>query len=185
MVPLWFPRLLDALASNHDQPGFRQAQLATVRGDGRPANRTVVVRNVDESSGGLWISTDSRSAKVEQLEQTGWAELCWYFSGSREQFRLLGRVRVVGPEAPSADRTAAWKLLPNASRLTFFGPAPGTNYEPVASAEPPNLQSPPQNFVVLILDPEVVEHLDLKPTPHVRTRWNAEGSEWCFERLHP
>jgi pyridoxine/pyridoxamine 5'-phosphate oxidase len=37
---------------------------------------------------------------VEQLEQQAWAELCWYFPDSREQFRVAGKLTLVGEDYP-------------------------------------------------------------------------------------
>jgi hypothetical protein len=37
---------------------------------------------------------------VEQLQQQAWAELCWYFPDSREQFRVAGKLTLVGEDFP-------------------------------------------------------------------------------------
>ena len=61
--------------------------MATVRGDGRPACRTVVFRGFVEKSEQLTFVTDARSEKVGELGRQAACELCWYLPGTREQFR--------------------------------------------------------------------------------------------------
>jgi hypothetical protein len=39
-----------------------------------------------------------RSEKVEQLAGQAWAEICWYFPESREQYRITGALTVIGEE---------------------------------------------------------------------------------------
>ena len=50
-----------------------------------------------------------RSHKIEDPRHQPYAEACWYFTGSREQYRLAGRVRVVDKD--SADE-ALLKVIP-------------------------------------------------------------------------
>lgn len=40
---------------------------------------------------------------MEQLQHQSWAELCWYFPDSREQFRIAGRLTIVGEDYPEPD----------------------------------------------------------------------------------
>ena len=44
-----------------------------------------------------------RTPKAEHLQHQAWAEICWYFPESREQFRIAGRLTVVGEDYPDAD----------------------------------------------------------------------------------
>jgi hypothetical protein len=41
-----------------------------------------------------------RTYKVEHLQKQPWAEACWYFTESREQFRLGGNLTIVGEDHP-------------------------------------------------------------------------------------
>ena len=83
-----------ALKRNRGNAAARYCQLATVRGDGRPACRTVVFRgflggpeDTAEDASRLTFVTDARSEKVGELGQQPACELCWYLPGTREQFR--------------------------------------------------------------------------------------------------
>ncbi len=83
----------------------RHFQLATIALNGGPRNRRVVFRGFDGcgesgesgegSSGGFLIITDARSDKYAELKANNRAELSWYFTQSREQFRLRGQVTII------------------------------------------------------------------------------------------
>jgi len=86
----WRSPLSSALHKNRSLPYARYFQLATVRANGHPANRTVVFRGFLEDTDQLKIITDSRSQKVDQIDQHSWGEACGYFPKTREKFRLAG-----------------------------------------------------------------------------------------------
>ena len=97
----WRTPLSRALHRNRAQPFARYLQLATVRGGGTPANRTIVFRGFRGKSNQLMFIADRRSEKIEQLSDNPHAEACWYFTKTREQFRLTGQVALVtAPPAP-------------------------------------------------------------------------------------
>ena len=76
-APGWRGTLLKALKKNARLANARYAQLATVRPDGAPANRTVVYRGFDGDSDRLTFVTDARSSKIEDLAHEPRVELCW------------------------------------------------------------------------------------------------------------
>ena len=92
-APAWREGVARALQRNRGSAAARFCQLATVRGDGRPACRTVVFRGFlggpedAEEASRLTFVTDARSEKVEELGRQPACELCWYLPGTREQFR--------------------------------------------------------------------------------------------------
>ncbi|MEO8891182.1 MAG: pyridoxamine 5'-phosphate oxidase family protein, partial [Coleofasciculaceae cyanobacterium] len=88
----WRSLLARAIHHNRSLPYSRYFQLATIRADHRPANRTVVFRGFLDETDQLKMITDFRSAKVEQIQQQVWGEACWYFPKTREQFRLSGKL---------------------------------------------------------------------------------------------
>ncbi|MEM9567473.1 MAG: pyridoxamine 5'-phosphate oxidase family protein [Cyanobacteria bacterium P01_E01_bin.34] len=101
----WKSLLLAALHRNRSDRSVRFLQLATVDCHNRPRNRTVVFRGFAEGRATIMLAVDSRSEKLEQLEHNSHAAICWYFSKTREQFRLTGQVTVVtesGVVNPSA-----------------------------------------------------------------------------------
>jgi pyridoxamine 5'-phosphate oxidase len=188
----WSVALKRALAAHADEPQARLVQLATVRPDGLPGCRTMAFRGLLEPFGRLQFTTDLRSTKIRQLEKLDWAEACWYFPLTREQFRLLGSIHVVGPDDPDPTlvqaRLEAWRGLPDETRLTFAGQAPGT---PLAQPGPAavkvhDLASPFPNFGLLLLDPGQVDHLQLASSPHDRRVYTRDAAgNWSSRAINP
>ncbi|KAF3887139.1 MULTISPECIES: Npun_F5749 family FMN-dependent PPOX-type flavoprotein [Nostocales] len=173
----WRSPLARALHRNRSEPHSRYFQLATVQGDGRPANRTVVFRGFLDDTNQLKIITDTRSQKFDQIKNRAWGEACWYFTSTREQFRLAGELILVDanhfdPKMQKA-RQMAWQEISDNARLQFAWPDPG---EPRSSQEafspsPPDSTLPLANFCLLLLDPVKVDRLELRGDPQNR---------WCY-----
>jgi PPOX class probable FMN-dependent enzyme len=189
---LWRASLVLAMYRNRHVAQARYLQLATVRADGRPANRTVVFRGFLAETDQITAVADIRSAKARELEANPWAEVCWYFPMTREQFRLGGRATLVG-EGPGdgAARQArldAWRGLSDEARQSFTWPSPG---EPRDSAAPivetpADALSPPGTFALIILDPDAVDHLELDGIPHRRWAYRREADgRWSGREINP
>jgi pyridoxamine 5'-phosphate oxidase len=168
-------------------PAARFAQLATVSRKGRPAVRTIVIREVLAEA--VVFTTDARSEKVLELNGLSSAEMCWYSVESRIQYRLRGVCRTVlknvQEPALQALRKHLWGALSLASRGTFFGPTPGAPYsEYVAPSEDGAREAPP-SFALVLLQLEQVETLRLADTPHQRMRYAKQDSLWIESRLNP
>src|SRR5471030_2329762 len=76
---LWRPSLVLALYQNRNAPNARFVQMATVRADGRPADRSLVFRGFLHETHQLTFATDTRGRKTAELAVSPRAELCWYF----------------------------------------------------------------------------------------------------------
>jgi pyridoxamine 5'-phosphate oxidase len=189
----WRSPLSRALHLNRSQPYSRYLQLATIRTDGRPANRTVVFRGFLEKTNQLQIVTDSRSEKIPQIKRQPWTEACWYFTKTREQFRLLGKLTVVGVDYPDRSlqqaRRLVWQSLSDAARSQFAWPTPGQPRTPKSSAfsnSPLSQDEPLVNFCLLLLDSERVEHLELRGEPQNRWRYSLDELQgWLVEQINP
>lgn len=186
MLAPWRSPLARALHRNRAQPQSRYFQLATVTTNGRPANRTVVFRGFLEPNR-LQLFTDARSAKLTQL--TAGCELCWYFAKTREQFRIEGAIAAV-TGADSGDlqtaRQQLWQRLSPAARQQLYWPQPGGVWEEAAIAsvaEDPD--RPPENFVLLVISPIAVDHLQLAPDPQERWSYQLMETDWQRQRLNP
>jgi pyridoxamine 5'-phosphate oxidase len=192
----WRPLLARALHRNRALPYARYFQLATVRANGRVANRTVVFRGFLPESNQLAMITDGRSAKIEQIQKTPWAEICWYFPKTREQFRLSGQLNCVDPNHPNPAWQKAyheiWQNLSNAARQQFYWPAPGQPHDSeLLDTDPPTeTDDAPETFRLLVFESVEVDRLDLRPNPPSklhsfhRYRLNDDGS-WQIEFLTP
>jgi pyridoxamine 5'-phosphate oxidase len=189
----WRSPLSRALHRNRSKPYSRYFQLATVHPDGRPANRTVVFRGFLPAANALMFVTDGRSQKVEDVATHPLAEACWYFTETREQFRLSGHLALIDAEHPNTDlksrRQQVWENLTDKSRLQFHWPHPGQKRTEGAKrfeAPTPNPQMPPNSFCLGLLTPQAVDHLELKGAPQNRTHYSLiDTDQWSQVELNP
>lgn len=188
----WRSLLARAIYQNRSLAYSRYFQLATVRENGYPANRTVVFRGFLEDSNQIKIITDSRSQKAEQIMQQSWGEVCWYFPKTREQFRLSGQLTLVGVSNPDLAlqeaRKTTWQELSDSARLQFVWPHPGEAREDEAnfSPPPPDPVQPLANFCLLLLEPVQVDHLELRGDPQNRSVYQQNASrEWLKQAVNP
>lgn len=188
----WKSLITRALHQNRSLVYSRYVQLATVRENGLPANRTVVFRGFLEDTNQLKFITDIRSAKGEQIAKQPAAEICWYFPNSREQFRIGGKLTLVTanshPHLQPA-RIQMWQELSDAARLQFVWPDPGEmrirTPEAFTPPAPDNIE-PVENFCLLLLEPTEVDHLELRGEPQNRTIYQLnENQEWCSKEINP
>ncbi|HEY9636158.1 MAG TPA: Npun_F5749 family FMN-dependent PPOX-type flavoprotein [Coleofasciculaceae cyanobacterium] len=189
----WRSLLARALHQNRSLPYARYFQLATVRKDGRPANRTVVFRGFVDDTNQLKIITDSRSQKADQINQQAWGEACWYFPKTREQFRLAGQLTLIGADYPDQSlkdaRRATWQELSDSARLQFAWPHPGefrAEDNTAFSPPPPDPTQPLPNFYLLLLEPTQVDHLELRGEPQNRSLYHQNNAQdWLKQSINP
>ncbi|MBD2777995.1 Npun_F5749 family FMN-dependent PPOX-type flavoprotein [Iningainema tapete] len=188
----WRSSLARAIHHNRKEAHGRYFQLATVKPDGRPANRTVVFRGFLDDTNQLKIITDARNQKYQQILHQPWGEACWYFTVTREQFRIEGELTVIDVNHPDDKlqlaRNSTWRELSDNARLQFVWPHPGENRANPEefSPPPPDAVNPPANFCLLLLDPVQVDHLELRGEP--QNRWLYERDEdltWTTISVNP
>lgn len=191
-LALWRSPLARALHHNRSLVYARYVQLATVRPDGKPANRTIVFRGFLEPTNQLKFITDDRSDKVHQIAEQPWGEVCWYFPKTREQFRLFGRLILIQADHPDTNlvkaRQTQWQDLSDAARLQFAWADPKQARAEASAFEPPPPDSsqPLPNFCLLLLDPIQVDHLELRGEPQNRTLYQySQEQEWSAESVNP
>lgn len=187
----WRSPLSRALHRNRALVYARYLQLATVRADQRPANRTIVFRGFLDSSNQLQFVTDARSAKTDQIDHCAWGEACWYFPKTREQFRLFGALRLVGADDPDQAlqkaRNSMWQGLSDNARTQFVWAHPGkpqTNKDGF-NVSAPDSMAPVPPFCLLLLDPHEVDHLELRGDPQNRWLHQYDGSNWSVQAINP
>jgi len=195
----WRSPLSRALHRNRALAYARYAQLATVKSDGRPANRTVVFRGfLDQPDGlgwnGLKFICDRRSEKVTELEAHSWAELCWYFPKTREQFRLAGSVAIALDDTADLGpvRQQTWEAISDNAKTSFYWPEPGKTRSPSTdwdrfSSLPDDIKpTPPEDFVLLVMQPESMDHLELRGEPQNRCKYSQdEHQAWHKFEVNP
>ncbi|MEM9538941.1 MAG: Npun_F5749 family FMN-dependent PPOX-type flavoprotein [Cyanobacteria bacterium P01_E01_bin.42] len=191
----WRSHLKAALHRNRRVPFSRYFQLATVTPAGYPANRTIVFRGFCQDSDRLKMITDSRSEKIEEIQHCHWGEICWYFSETREQFRLFGKLLVVNENEQNAllkqERKATWQSLSEKARIQFTWPPPKAQRQQdskvlFSPSDREILSEPLVNFNLLLLAPERVDHLKLRGNPQNRYLYILNSaSVWEEIKVNP
>ncbi len=191
-LALWRSPLARSLHRNRSLAYARYLQLATVRADGRPANRTVVFRGFLENTNQLKFITDIRSQKAVEINLYPWGEICWYFPKTREQFRIAGKLVLVVAEYPDAElctaRGTAWQELSEGARSQFAWPDPGADKADASAfdAASPDAIKPLPNFCLLLLEPETVDLLELRGEPQNRSLFGRDGEgNWFVRSVNP
>ena len=69
--------------------------LATADKHGRPSNRMVLAKSLDEN--GLKFHTNANSHKGQDLAENPYGAICWYWKSTRKQIRMEGRIEKVTP----------------------------------------------------------------------------------------
>jgi hypothetical protein len=159
------------------------ACLATVDAERKPHTRMMVIRRVDERELSIWMASDARSGKLDELKNQPVAELLIWAASERQQFRLRGPIRI---HTDGAQRQAIWEQFRGDTRATFSWPPPGLPRDAagefissVAADVPPS-----KNFLALSLHPDEVESLELNEHPHCRRRWRAADG-WKVIDINP
>ncbi|MDX2212093.1 MAG: pyridoxamine 5'-phosphate oxidase family protein [Oculatellaceae cyanobacterium bins.114] len=187
----WRSAIARALHRNRALVYARYVQLATVRSDGRPANRTIVFRGFLEDTNQLKFITDDRSEKAVQIPQNAWGEVCWYFPKTREQFRLLGQLVLIQESHADLNlvkaRQIQWQELSDAARVQFAWAEPGQLRSPddPFTPPPPDPLNPLPTFCLLLLEPTLVDHLELRGEPQNRFIYQQIDHEWTVKSVNP
>ena len=184
---LWSVALKRAIRRNRQDAHNRYLQLATVRRDGSPAVRSLVFREFCDATMQLRMVTDRRSGKVDEIAASPAGEVSWYFTRSREQFRLHGRLALTGAaDADQAIRLALWKSLSEKAREQFFWPQPGDALDTSPPAAFPESDEPPDDFLLLALTVTGVDHLTLRGDPQSRVlSQRDERGVWSSRPVNP
>ena len=194
ILPPWRSSIARALHRNRSLPNARYLQLATIASDLRPHNRSLVFRGWLEPTSQLQLVTDLRSSKAINLlaGASPWAEACWYFPKTREQFRLLGTLELVTPEDANSSyskaRQQAWQQMSDAGRIQFDWGTPGADRtaDPQAFNPPqPDPLQPSANFGLLLLSVETVTHLELRGEPQNCYSYKLVNQEWEMRSINP
>ncbi|GGF81080.1 pyridoxamine 5'-phosphate oxidase family protein [Alteromonas lipolytica] len=188
MLADWRTWLLKSLDKTRDLPESRYFQLATVDENGCPQNRTVVCRGFDDAEALLWVVTDSRNCKVPELKLNPQASICWYFSKTREQYRLAVTARVETPDSALSLCQHHWQRLSVSARQQFLWGEPGTKRaHPKRSLvdHSADTEVVPPHFCVLALTVTSVDYLNLRGNPQTRYYFTQHDGDWHAEALIP
>lgn len=193
-LPLWRSSIARALHRNRSLPNARYVQLATIDGNLRPQNRTLVFRGWLEPESQIKFVTDIRSSKAINLlaDASPWAEACWYFPKTREQFRLSGTLTLTTAESTDTSyckaRQEAWQQMSDSGRIQFDWGTPGADRseDPQVFTPPqPDENQPSQNFCLLLLNILSVIHLELRGEPQNCYLYELVDGKWQMRSINP
>ena len=206
----WRSLLEISIAKSRKIRGSNYVQISTVDEKGEPRCRTVVFRGFqkvpdphtllnlcDDKTCLLKMCTDKRSKKVAENAKQSIAELVWWFPKSSEQYRIRGHLILVGDDN-SDDRSLEiarkelWGNLSDSARESFLGQVvPGEAYQKDNTVIPPGgkdedgkMLPPPENFLLMLLDPTECDYLRLTGGQY-RQMDSRDPSGWSFKRVNP
>lgn len=145
------------------------------------------------------MCTDLRSKKVAQSQEQPIAEMVWWFPKTSEQYRIRGKLILVGNESDDKTLTIArkelWGNLSDPARESFLGTlVPGEAYvqqQDDNSQIPPGGRdqdgkpvAPPENFLLMLLDPTHVDYLRLTGDQYRQVDVHVQG-DWSLQRVNP
>jgi pyridoxamine 5'-phosphate oxidase len=187
--PLFVDWLLYAV--DHQVPEPCAATLSTVRADGRPNARVLILK--DLTADGWQFASTATSRKGEELSKTPYAALTFYWIPLGRQVRVLGSVEPADPEDSARDFLAR-PVAARAEALT--GRQSAVLNDPVdigtAVAEQterltaePGLIAP--DWTLYTLRADEVEFWQADPDRrHLRLRYRLDHPDhWTKERLWP
>lgn len=194
--PAWRQAVLTALKKNgKHMPYVKYFQMATVKPNGRPANRTVVYRGFLGDSADITMVTDLRSGKVEEIRANSAGEFAWYMPETRDQFRIAGDLTVVAHDSATMqkERQEAWARMSPGGRAQFAWPVPGfprlDDENPDAFDIPEDLTSDPktvlENFCLVVMRVDEVDHLSLRKNRRWHHTRKGDGDEWESVEVNP
>ena len=147
---------------------FRFFTLATIASDGRPHVRTVVLRNFNPKDISFTIYTDSRSQKLQELEQDKRAQLLFY--DPKRMLQII--VSVVLLENINEDKI--YNDIPEHSKKDYSSIIiPGSK---INSPDKLQFNFSKGFFSKLIFKAETIEYLRLKRPNHLRAFFKIEDN---------
>ena len=110
----WLTSALSPAQGDPKEPEPEAVVLSTVSKDGVPSSRAVLIRTVDHR--GFVIFTNYTSRKSQELSDTGYAALNFYWKALSRQIRVVGRVEKISRKEseeyhatrPRGSQIAAW-----------------------------------------------------------------------------
>jgi pyridoxine/pyridoxamine 5'-phosphate oxidase len=179
-------------ANNDRKHAFRTASVSSVRPDGTPNARTVVMRKADREAGTIRLYTDLRSGKMTDLEAG--AQLHWLLWDPKKQlqFGASGTVKRL-ERGRELERFAQLPKHGRKAYATLNGP--GTSLTENTDGLPPNWEAMDEsetdyaaaNFCVLETVLERAEVLSLdRAQGHRRIRATKdETGNWALKWIVP
>ena len=205
-APAWRHAIKRAMKANGRNPASKYAQVATIKRDGSPAVRTVVIRGfldgfLERCAGrecdALVFCTDNRSSKIGEIARDARGEMAWYFPETREQFRVTGTLAMQSATTSSAvdgddARQALWVKMRRGARGQFLWPSPGGARTEDADSGLWNIDEDDaslddervgEHFTLVSFHASRIDHLALRTNE--RIVHEEINGEWVTTRVNP
>lgn len=172
-------------AVRHRESAWHLPVLATIR-DGKPELRTLVLRGALPEKDMVWMHSDLRSPKCQDLKTCSAASVLFYDPVDRWQLRLSGSVQL----DPSSENTkATWKKVSTSAKRCYQGPfAPGTRSSELSHNLPQGSVSADlgrENFTRLLFVIEKMDWLFLRADGHHRAQWTQQNGVRTASWVNP
>jgi PPOX class probable FMN-dependent enzyme len=194
----WLERIDISIKKSRKIKGGNYVQIATVDENGSPNCRTVVFRGFlkynNDKNIAMKMITDSRSEKVNQINNSPICEMVWWFSQSSEQYRIKGTLQLISNESNDSEefkiaRKQMWGNLSDPAREQFYWLQPGKIYDGIPTV--PNggrdiegkILNPPNTFLLMLLIPTSVKYLRLKD--NFAQNDKIQDNNWISTRVNP
>ena len=160
----------------HKKHSFRYLTLATIKKDGGPKLRTVVLREFNPENFEFAIYSDIRSSKIQELKLFPEAQFLFYDSS-----RLIQLIIDLNLKCFST-KNDIYNLLPESSKKDYSCVLiPGTE---INSPDEITYNFKNNNFVKIIFEAKKIEYLKLKRPNHIRSIYSIEDN-WEGKFLAP
>jgi pyridoxamine 5'-phosphate oxidase len=185
--PLFVEWLLSAIDERVPEPCAMT--LSTVRADGRPNGRVLILKDVTDD--GWQFASTSTSRKGDELATSPYAALTFYWIPLGRQVRVLGTVEAASPEDSARDflmrpEAARAEALVGRQSAVLADPADidvAVKEQAERIAAEPGLIAP--NWTLYTLRAEEVEFWQAdRDRRHTRLRYRLED-QWTKELLWP
>lgn len=159
--------------------------VATIGKDGSPQVRTVVIRKFLIAERTLIFHTDTRSPKIEEIENDARISWLFYHPNEKMQFRISG-IASIHKDQTNELKKDRWKATWNFGRRCYMGAAPSRIVEEPSSGMPEEIQKREPtteeseigfpNFTVVSTKISTIDCLELQVTGHRRSlfKWNEK-----------
>lgn len=145
------------------------------------ASRYVVLRMVDESFR-LIIYTDSRSAKMEDIQQNAKVQLLFYHPQKQAQVNVSGNAVIASQDELTKHH---WKkIVGNSERSYTTDKPPGSPIKNPQQGHIWDTSIADKYFATITITPTQIEILQLNQSKHLRVRF-SESNDWSGIWLVP
>jgi pyridoxine/pyridoxamine 5'-phosphate oxidase len=160
---------------------FRLGTFATVGKNGVNL-RTVVVRKVIPEDSVLWLYTDFRSPKVQEIQNNPNISWLFYHPTERVQIRLYGNAEIL---RNTMTNHYIWNNLPDYGKSDYLSKkAPGSAVTDNPKVELDHTDNA-KNFCIIKTKIKTIDWLQLGRSNHSRAKFELENGEWKGEWLVP